>query len=88
VAHPGQQRERRWCHHCERGGQDGVGVSAVAARRVRRHLDDLDLDTEEGRGEVTVDAYGFLTTEPNAVVVPVHPKAMPVILTPAEEIDV
>ena len=25
--------------------------------------------------------YGFLTTSPNAVVAPIHPKAMPVILT-------
>ncbi|MDN5567654.1 MAG: SOS response-associated peptidase family protein [Paracoccus sp. (in: a-proteobacteria)] len=32
--------------------------------------------------------FGFLTTEPNAVVKAVHPKAMPVILTTAEEIDV
>ncbi|OLP56263.1 hypothetical protein BJF92_15295 [Rhizobium rhizosphaerae] len=32
--------------------------------------------------------YGFLTTEPNAVVKPIHPKAMPVILTTAEEVDV
>jgi putative SOS response-associated peptidase YedK len=39
-------------------------------------------------GEVTADLYGFLTTEPNAVVAPVHPKAMPVILTEPEEIDV
>jgi putative SOS response-associated peptidase YedK len=31
--------------------------------------------------------YGFLTTEPNAVVEPIHPKAMPVILTSAEEFD-
>ena len=31
--------------------------------------------------------YGFLTTEPNAVVKPIHPKAMPVILTSAEEFD-
>lgn len=30
-------------------------------------------------------ANGFLTTEPNAVVAPIHPNAMPVILiTPAE----
>jgi putative SOS response-associated peptidase YedK len=28
-----------------------------------------------------------LTTEPNAVVGPIHPKAMPVILTSAEERD-
>ena len=26
------------------------------------------------------NAYGFLTTEPNSVVAPIHPKAMPVIL--------
>ena len=38
-------------------------------------------------GEVTIDLYGFLTTEPNAIVAPVHSKAMPVILTTAEEIE-
>jgi hypothetical protein len=32
--------------------------------------------------------YGFLTTTPNAVLEPVHPKAMPVILTTDEERDV
>jgi putative SOS response-associated peptidase YedK len=32
--------------------------------------------------------YGFLTTEPNAVVEPIHPKAMPVMLTTDEERDV
>ena len=32
--------------------------------------------------------FGFLTTEANAIVAPVHPKAMPVILTTAEEMDV
>lgn len=31
--------------------------------------------------------YGFLTTTPNAVVEPIHPKAMPVILATAEERD-
>jgi putative SOS response-associated peptidase YedK len=31
--------------------------------------------------------YGFLTTEPNAVVAPVHAKAMPVILATKEECD-
>ncbi len=37
---------------------------------------------------MTADLYGFLTCEPNAVVAPIHPKAMPVILTEPEEIDV
>jgi putative SOS response-associated peptidase YedK len=29
--------------------------------------------------------YSFLTSEPNGVVGPIHPKAMPLILTTAEE---
>jgi putative SOS response-associated peptidase YedK len=32
--------------------------------------------------------YGFLTTAPNAIVEPIHPKAMPVILSSDEERDV
>jgi putative SOS response-associated peptidase YedK len=32
--------------------------------------------------------FGFLTTEANAVVAPIHAKAMPVLLTTAEEWDV
>lgn len=38
-------------------------------------------------GPETIDLYGFLTTEPNAEVAPIHPKAMPVILTTQEEVD-
>ena len=38
-------------------------------------------------GETTNDLFAFLTTEPNAVVAPIHPKAMPVILTSRAEID-
>ena len=38
-------------------------------------------------GETSNDLYGFLTTEPNAVVKPVHSKAMPVILTEESEFD-
>lgn len=36
-------------------------------------------------GEETCDLYAFLTTEPNAEVAAIHPKAMPVILTTPEE---
>lgn len=36
-------------------------------------------------GEVTADLFGFLTCPPNAEVAPVHPKAMPVILTQPED---
>jgi putative SOS response-associated peptidase YedK len=42
----------------------------------------------ETEPDTTCDLYGFLTTEPNAIVAPIHPKAMPVILTTAKEIDV
>jgi len=38
-------------------------------------------------GLETIDLYGFLTTEPNGVVQPVHQKAMPVILTTPDELE-
>ncbi|MDC7684714.1 SOS response-associated peptidase [Asticcacaulis sp. BYS171W] len=38
-------------------------------------------------GEITTDLFAFLTTEPNAEVAAVHPKAMPVILTQADELE-
>jgi len=38
-------------------------------------------------GETTNDLFGFLTTAPNNIVGPAHPKAMPVILTKQEDIE-
>ena len=38
-------------------------------------------------GETTNDIFGLLTTEPNKEVGAIHPKAMPVILTTPQEID-
>lgn len=38
-------------------------------------------------GEVTADLFGFLTCEPNAEVQAIHPKAMPVILTEPDELE-
>lgn len=43
---------------------------------------------KKAESEVTVDAYSFLTTDANGVVGPIHPKAMPAILTDPEEMDV
>ena len=40
---------------------------------------------KDGEGEA--DRFGFLTTEPNAEVCAVHPKAMPVILTEPDECE-
>ncbi|MBC7506650.1 MAG: SOS response-associated peptidase family protein [Sandarakinorhabdus sp.] len=39
------------------------------------------------QGEITCDLFAFLTTEPNAEVGAVHPKAMPAILTTSDEIE-
>ena len=39
-------------------------------------------------GETKDDLYAFLTTEPNAEVAAIHPKAMPVVLTTPDEWDV
>lgn len=39
-------------------------------------------------GEISADVFGFLTTDANAIVKPVHPKAMPVILTTPAEVDI
>ncbi|GFE97745.1 hypothetical protein DmGdi_28180 [Gluconobacter sp. Gdi] len=39
-------------------------------------------------GETTDDLFGFLTTEANREVGAIHPKAMPVILTQPDELDV
>lgn len=41
----------------------------------------------KAEGEVTVDAFGFLTTAANSIVGQVHPKAMPVILTEQADMD-
>ncbi|CAN7155613.1 SOS response-associated peptidase family protein [Rhizobium sp. LjRoot254] len=38
-------------------------------------------------GMITTDLYGFLTTDPNGIVEPVHKKAMPVILITPEEVN-
>lgn len=38
-------------------------------------------------GETTDDLYAFLTTKPNAVVGPIHPKAMPIVLVDESEWD-
>jgi putative SOS response-associated peptidase YedK len=52
----------------------GIWVNWTSVRKVKE-------------GETTNDLFGFLTTDPNDVIGPIHPKAMPVILTTAEEIE-
>jgi putative SOS response-associated peptidase YedK len=38
-------------------------------------------------GRIAADLFGFLTTEPNGIVAPIHQKAMPVILRNDEEVE-
>src|ERR1700753_840428 len=51
----------------------GIWANRTSVRKVRE-------------GETTNDLYAFLTTEPNAEVGAIHPKAMPVILTTSAEV--
>ncbi|CAH1668753.1 hypothetical protein CHELA40_14767 [Chelatococcus asaccharovorans] len=39
-------------------------------------------------GLEVADLYAFLTTDPNAEVAAIHPKAMPIILTTEDERDI
>jgi putative SOS response-associated peptidase YedK len=50
----------------------GIWTSWTSVRKVKE-------------GETTNDIYAFLTTEPNAEVGAIHPKAMPVIWTTPDE---
>ena len=47
---------------------------------------DIGAQGQGGRGHL--DLFAFLTTDANADVAPIHPKAMPVILTTDEEFDI
>ena len=42
---------------------------------------------KKAEGEMEHRLFSFLTTEANAIVAPIHPKAMPVILTTPDEIE-
>jgi putative SOS response-associated peptidase YedK len=52
----------------------GIWTNWTSVRKVRE-------------GETNNDLFAFLTTDPNALVGTYHPKAMPVILTTRDEID-
>jgi putative SOS response-associated peptidase YedK len=72
VANPKSLRNRDGSQHAMAGKKDVVWFALSEERPIE--------------GDHTL--YTFLTTQPNAVVAPVHAKAMPVILTTDEERDV
>jgi putative SOS response-associated peptidase YedK len=61
-----------------------------AAQRLRRHIW-TEFKGDRGTKSKPIPgphlAYGFLMTQANSVVAPIHPKAMPLNLTPDEERD-
>lgn len=81
---PGKGRENAWF--------EATTENAFFAGIWRPWTGDTRLVPVDGkarrqRAEASLDLFAFLTTEPNDIVRPIHPKAMPVILTEAEEIS-
>ena len=70
-----------------RGPQTNATVSTFDAFDTKGATDFADAVPAESAAPPHL-VYGMLTTAPNAVVEPIHPKAMPVILTTKEEHDV
>lgn len=64
--------------------------STVCGKALTAHQQAADVRLNRPTRDLTPthDLFAFLTTEPNVVVGPVHPKAMPVILTTPEEIEI
>jgi putative SOS response-associated peptidase YedK len=72
-------------------GSDRVEARVEAARAVVQEVEagvgGWKSIRKVKEGEVEADLFAFLTTEPNAEVGSLHPKAMPVVLTEPEEIE-
>jgi putative SOS response-associated peptidase YedK len=92
----GGLRSSRGTSRLFRCGDDGFGernrVGDHLGRRLFRHgARQLSARGVRGPKSAAIDGqhelFGFLTTEANGVVAPIHPKAMPVILTTPVEVD-
>jgi hypothetical protein len=93
VACASQQLFRICAGNKTRDRQEGRGLvrnqrraSAVRARRPMDHVQRRSRPKVKTGARFALDV--LLTTAPNAIVKPIHPKAMPVILTTPEERDV
>lgn len=71
----GKGRGNAWFRFPEDVTPMFAGICVEAWKSIRKLKD----------GETTDDLFGFLTTEPNAEVAPIHPRAMPAILTEPDE---
>jgi putative SOS response-associated peptidase YedK len=70
------KRLRFWCARTDRSQPLGIWRLWIGVRGT---------NVQPVEGEHLL--YSFLTSEPNDVVGPIHPKAMPVLLTPPEEYE-
>jgi hypothetical protein len=89
------ERERKAAEQGEAAAQDSLGDVyrdgyavdqdlAQAATWYRKAAEQADASAQKSLGDLL---FAFLTTEPNAIIAPIHAKAMPVILTTPEEVD-
>src|SRR4029077_8715178 len=70
-----------------RAATSGSLLTKAGPSPARRHLDQLEVGSESaGRGD-DQRPIRYLSTEPNAEVGAIHPKAMPVILTTPAEVE-
>ena len=80
---PGRGRENAW-FDCRDAFACFAGVWRPWSGDTR--LVHVDGKARRQRADGELDLFAFLTTEPNGLIEPIHPKAMPVILTEAEDI--
>ena len=75
-----EARSRRMSGRASPQRRQSIGIGCRLSKRIARTARSAPV---EGVHEL----FGFLTTEANAIVAPVHPKAMPVILATPAEVD-
>jgi hypothetical protein len=87
IGHPTSRRAAFFLHR--RKPLDRSYVQAIRLHRINdqpdQFLDNFGQKKRISRRDIV--EYAFLTTEPNAEVSAVHPKAMPVVLTTPEEVE-
>ncbi|MEO9970110.1 MAG: SOS response-associated peptidase family protein [Hyphomonadaceae bacterium] len=77
---PGQGRKLAWFKPATTAYFAGVWRPWTGERLIP-----VEGKSRRQRVETQLDLFAFLTCEPNAIVEPIHPKAMPVILTKPDE---
>lgn len=80
---PGKGRENAWFETTQ---AQGFFAGIWRPWEGETRLVSVEGKARRQRVSAKLEVYAFLTTEPNAIVKPIHPKAMPVILTEPDEL--